>query len=238
MGSGVGAPDPCQTPAMEVSDVIDRTCSVESCDRPVSARGLCKLHYERVRRGYPLERALKAEHCADDGCDRAPFARGWCQMHYDRWRRGQPVEGPRLRALRKAPCSVEGCEDVSNAKGFCPKHYHRWVKFGDPLVYNGRIPEHFRGKWTKGQADLFYRFGLTPDDWEALFESQGRKCPGCHTTEPDGVGWCVDHCHVSGVVRAILCHRCNTSLGLCNEDPDTLLRLADLASEFARMRIA
>lgn len=31
-------------------------CSVADCDRPHTARGLCKTHYNRLLRGQPIER--------------------------------------------------------------------------------------------------------------------------------------------------------------------------------------
>lgn len=33
----------------------------------------------------------------------------------------------------------------------------------------------------------------------------------------------VDHCHVSGKVRGLLCGNCNTMIGLSKENPATLL---------------
>jgi hypothetical protein len=37
----------------------------------------------------------------------------------------------------------------------------------------------------------------------------------------------VDHNHATGVVRAILCSRCNSGLGLFCEDPDLMRRAID-----------
>jgi hypothetical protein len=35
----------------------------------------------------------------------------------------------------------------------------------------------------------------------------------------------IDHCHISGKIRGVLCHRCNTGLG-CFLDKPVLLRYA------------
>lgn len=36
-----------------------KTCAAADCDRPVSAHGYCKVHYERVRRGRPLDTPIR-----------------------------------------------------------------------------------------------------------------------------------------------------------------------------------
>ena len=65
------------------------------------------------------------------------------------------------------------------------------------------------------ERNLLRKFGLTTQDWNKLFEKQGSCCAACGTTETRGrYGWATDHDHVSGKVRGILCHRCNTELGL------------------------
>lgn len=35
----------------------------------------------------------------------------------------------------------------------------------------------------------------------------------------------IDHCHVTGKIRAVLCNKCNTSLGLVNDNQDHLRKL-------------
>ena len=35
---------------------MTKGCSVADCDRPHTARGLCKTHYNRLLRGGPIER--------------------------------------------------------------------------------------------------------------------------------------------------------------------------------------
>lgn len=56
-------------------------CSIEGCDKPLYARGLCQMHYARDRKSKPIKI------CSIDGCNGALYARGWCEMHYARWQR-------------------------------------------------------------------------------------------------------------------------------------------------------
>ena len=36
----------------------------------------------------------------------------------------------------------------------------------------------------------------------------------------------IDHCHVSGIVRGVLCSACNVALGLAKDNPETLRAMA------------
>lgn len=78
---------------------------------------------------------------------------------------------------------------------------------------------------------LFFRdrnlrkyYGLTLEDYEKLLNSQGRRCAICHTDNPRGRGvFHVDHNHSTGQNRGLLCHKCNSFLGLANESEEILL---------------
>ena len=65
------------------------------------------------------------------------------------------------------------------------------------------------------------RYGLTLDQWDAIFESQGRKCKCCGTTTPGGRHlWVTDHDHATDLIRGILCNHCNTTLGLLGDNAE------------------
>jgi hypothetical protein len=70
------------------------------------------------------------------------------------------------------------------------------------------------------------KYGLTQDEYDELLQAQGGRCAACGTDDPGVKGWCIDHCHRSGKVRALLCMRCNTMAGLVDEDPAILRALA------------
>jgi len=58
------------------------------------------------------------------------------------------------------------------------------------------------------------KFGITIKQWNAIFANQNKCCAACSATAPGGRGaWMTDHCHETGVLRGILCQRCNTTLG-------------------------
>lgn len=65
-------------------------------------------------------------------------------------------------------------------------------------------------------------YGLTIADYEALLISQGGACAICGSasacTNKDNLY--VDHCHQTGVVRGLLCQRCNSAIGLMRDNPE------------------
>lgn len=70
-------------------------------------------------------------------------------------------------------------------------------------------------------AYLKSRYGLAFDRYNQMLADQGHACAICGDTLP--TNWiCVDHCHASGTVRALLCAACNAAIGLVKERPEVL----------------
>ena len=73
-----------------------------------------------------------------------------------------------------------------------------------------------------------YAIGLA--DYESMLYAQGGGCAICGDGQPrDGV-LKVDHDHVTGEVRGLLCQTCNLGLGHFKDSPDIL----DNAAEYLR----
>ena len=77
--------------------------------------------------------------------------------------------------------------------------------------------------YTK-KFNLYRKFGLTQQEWNRIFESQGRKCKICGSTETKAKGkdWHTDHNHTTGKVRGILCRGCNHLLGNAEDNTEIL----------------
>ena len=70
------------------------------------------------------------------------------------------------------------------------------------------------------QAYLKSKFGLTEDQVASMARSQGDHCAICENSFDDRVRKaCIDHCHKTGRVRALLCKRCNSGIGFFNDTP-------------------
>ncbi len=58
-------------------------------------------------------------------------------------------------------------------------------------------------------------------DFEMLFEFQEQKCAICGAP-PAEKPLAIDHCHKTGKVRGLLCHKCNMGLGMFLDRPELL----------------
>jgi hypothetical protein len=75
--------------------------------------------------------------------------------------------------------------------------------------------------------NLRSRFGITPEDFSRMQQEQEGVCAICkqpETIKRNGhvQALSVDHCHVSGKIRKLLCSRCNHILGQIEESIDIL----------------
>ena len=77
---------------------------------------------------------------------------------------------------------------------------------------------------------LRLRYGMTPEQYDELIEKQGGRCAVCGTAHPvkgsSNRGWHVDHDHVTGKVRGLLCNSCNRGIGLLQDNPELLEKAA------------
>jgi hypothetical protein len=71
------------------------------------------------------------------------------------------------------------------------------------------------------------RYGLEAGDIDRMLKNQGNQCgnPGCGKT----IDWTadIDHDHVTGAIRGLLCGPCNRAAGLARDNPTVLRGLAD-----------
>lgn len=83
--------------------------------------------------------------------------------------------------------------------------------------------------WGKNLKRLY---GITPDDYSRMFADQDGCCKicGAHQSSQKRRLY-VDHCHETGKVRGLLCHRCNTSISNFECSPELLLRAYEYLKE-------
>lgn len=85
--------------------------------------------------------------------------------------------------------------------------------------------------------DLKSSFGIDIKMYKLMLKFQGNKCAICRKKETlirnsKKVALSVDHNHTNGKVRCLLCHKCNYTLGLVNENIDILQRMINYLKLF------
>ena len=70
---------------------------------------------------------------------------------------------------------------------------------------------------------LLRRYGITVEDYDRLVAAQGGVCALCRVRPPE----LVDHDHLTGAVRGVLCSCCNQGLGNFRDDAATARAAAD-----------
>jgi hypothetical protein len=93
-------------------------------------------------------------------------------------------------------------------------------------------PEWRQRNYTRTRTWQLKQFGMTDEDYDKLVRFQDNKCFICR--QPETARYkgnirilSVDHCHLCGLVRALLCDRCNRVLGLIEDDLSILLSMQD-----------
>lgn len=89
--------------------------------------------------------------------------------------------------------------------------------------------KYWKSEHGKCRAYIYaikHKYGLSPRDYQQMLNAQNRSCAVCGSTNGPGRRLCVDHDHVTGEVRGLLCDRCNKILGLAHDERLVLLSLA------------
>lgn len=126
--------------------------------------------------------------------------------------------------------------DVVRAKGRerANKHYYKDLERSRERMRvaaaNARLDPEKRARINMRKRGA--GAGMTQSAFDALFESQGKKCAICHASDPGSTkgptNWNIDHCHKTRKVRFILCCHCNRGLGAFRDSPEIMRRAADL----------
>ncbi len=85
-----------------------------------------------------------------------------------------------------------------------------------------------RAQYYKPHTSIRLKLKLTQAEVDALVRPG--KCEGCGTSEGK---LCIDHDHATKKPRGLLCHNCNTALGLLKDD---VQRLENLSQYLERSR--
>ena len=81
----------------------------------------------------------------------------------------------------------------------------------------------------KRELHLRRKYDISLEEYDQMVKLQSGKCALCPATTPGGKhnneNWFVDHDHVTGKVRELLCFDCNIVLGIIKDSPEHLGRM-------------
>lgn len=109
------------------------------------------------------------------------------------------------------------------------KRTEDWAKrnSGYQKQYRDTHPEMEKNKALK------YNYGITLEKYNTMFSDQGGCCKICGTHQSNlNRALCVDHCHKTNKVRALLCDLCNRGLGYFKDSEDLLITASQYLEGF------
>lgn len=154
--------------------------------------------------------------------------------------KGQPrrfIHGHHRRIIApggKRWCS--GCQDFRPLDAFSPK----------ARSYCRVCANNKRQEWIENNSKreseinrkkkLKRRYSITPEEYDGLLAQQRGLCAICEES-PEGVLH-VDHDHVTGAVRGLLCNTCNVGIGSLKDDSALLRAAAEYLEDHHDRRLA
>jgi hypothetical protein len=135
-----------------------------------------------------------------------------------------------LSSFRKTPHTKKYKYGVNSVCLVCEcaigrAHYHK-PEVRKKQLARGRLRIR---NWDKERnASYLNRFGITAKDYDKMVVERNNLCDICGLPESrmgsDGrkTRLSIDHCHLTGNIRGLLCSRCNMAIGLFDDDADKL----------------
>ena len=84
-----------------------------------------------------------------------------------------------------------------------------------------RVEERNRDEDTRKR----HLYNMSQEEYTHMLQKQGGVCAICSRSD-GGKALSVDHCHTTGMIRGLLCARCNSMLGFAADNVETLQNAA------------
>ena len=144
---------------------------------------------------------------------------GYCKScEASLYRARQAAKGKTVREKVPVPPGHKHCRECSTTRPHDAYSKNRYSSDGFAAYCKTCMSVRNRERHIKTQ------YGLSRDDLQAMIAAQLGMCAICFRALPPTPH--VDHDHVTGKVRAVLCFNCNGGLGQFRDEPSVLRRAA------------
>ncbi|MCY7366511.1 MAG: endonuclease VII domain-containing protein [Frankiaceae bacterium] len=174
----------------------------------------------------PLEEFSPAQKMRDG---RTSYCRDCLRLRHQRYRDakngGQPSRRSAARATSSEVKWCPGCKQelVREAFGSNRSSSDGLTAYCKPC-HNAKSKETYTRLYgSTREYHLRRRYGITGDEFRALVEAQGGVCALCQERKAQHV----DHDHLTGSVRGVLCSCCNQGLGNFRDRADVMRKAID-----------
>lgn len=188
---------------------VAKVCSVEVCDRPVTAKGLCSAHYNRLNRNPEADMSLPV------GKRGRPIGQTL------------PIPHGTTGGYTNYLCRCDDCRQAWNAyiRARSEKIRRDWDGTVDPSLKHG-LESTYQSKGCRCK-DCLDGHARRARQTNAIkrhpnFDSWKKSITCCQICGKEAK-LVLDHDHQSGSIRGILCNGCNTALGKFGDSEQILL---------------
>lgn len=225
-------------------------CSVDGCSKPSRAKNLCAAHYQKaLRHGTPTPDASQFKKRGPK-----PDPTAWRSRHNagnPTRSRPKKAKAERTHCANGHPLTEDNVywHSTSSSKvcKTCAKAASRRYRAKvDPL--KGQPKTHCRnGHEISAENTVTYagndrclpcvkdasgrqrlkKYGLTAEQYTEMLREQQGRCAVCEHLLRGGKDEHIDHDHITGQVRGILCSQCNTAIGKFKDSPEVILKAAE-----------
>jgi len=100
--------------------------------------------------------------------------------------------------------------------------------WGERRRYNSCHECHVKQHRARKADNNFQKnYGINSDDYYKMNIAQNGLCAICRRMCNKHTRLSVDHDHKNGQVRGLLCHRCNTAIGMLEDNEDIIWNLLE-----------
>lgn len=118
-------------------------------------------------------------------------------------------------------------EKKAYKKEYYKNNKHQWNNYRK--VNKEKINRYNIDRYETAGRNIEYkkRYGINLEEYNTMFDEQKGCCAICkeHQTETNK-RLVVDHDHITGEVRMLLCNKCNVGLGMFKDNPELLEQAA------------